>query len=680
VGGQEAVEAAEQCRRLGFGGEIWLVNPRRAGIEPGCYASVAELPEAPDAAFVAVRRETTIEVVRALAERGAGGAVCYAAGFAEIGGAGVERQAELVAAAGDMPLIGPNCYGFLNLLDRVALWPDTHGARPVDEGLAIVSQSGNLSLTLTFEARSVPLAYVVTAGNQAQLGIGELMEALLADPRVRAIALYIEGLRDVARFSRAAAAAAERGVPVLALKAGRSRKGAALALSHTSSLAGTDELYEALFARLGVVRVDSPAELLESAKLLMCGGPLEGEGFASVSCSGAEAALIADAAERLGLDFPPFSERQVERLRGELADFVTISNPFDYNTSIWGDREALTRCFGNVMAGGQALTLFTLDYPEPGFAACDTTVDAVIAAARASGGRAALASVLPECLPEDTRDRLWAAGVAPLQGFDEALAALAAAARYAAFRHERLAPGRAPLALAPLRAAIGDAFNLDEWTAKRRLAEHGVAVPEGRLVRAAEASAAAAELGFPVAVKAVAPSLVHKSELGAVALGLESGEAVAAAVAGMRERLASLETEHVLVERMVQGAVAELIVGIKRDPLFGLALVLGAGGVWVELLGDRRTLLLPTDRAAVEAALAGLASAPLLRGYRGRPAGDLAAVVDAALAVAEFASGNAARLLELDVNPLLVLERGAVAVDVFMRVGGDGKANEGGVQ
>ncbi len=680
-GGAALGDPIRSCESAGFEGEIWVVNPGRDEVAGRkCYRSIAELPEAPDASFIAVNREQTIAVVRELAVHGAGGAVAYAAGFAEIGDEGAALQEELVAAAGELALIGPNCYGLLNYFDGVALWADQHGGKPLERGVAIVSQSGNISLNLTMAGRSVPLGYVISVGNQAVLSIGDYLEALVEDPRISAIGLYMEGLSDVATFSRAAARALEKNIPIVALKVGTSDIGARVALSHTSSLAGSDQLYEALFARLGIIRVNSIAGLLETLKLLAVVGPLAGPRLCVFTCSGGESALIADLAEPAGLEFSPLSRGQADDLRRQMTVFTTIANPFDYNTAVWGDVAALERCFTTVMQSGFDVGVLIIDYPD--VEGCDpsgwdASVDGFIAAHKTTGCPAVVASTLPELLPQRTRERALANGLAPPQGLSETVAGLGAAADYARRRTALLADG-GPDALhlpGPAERA-GEPRLLDEWEAKRRLAAHGLRVPEGRRVSGAEAPAAAREIGFPVVLKAVGPDLAHKTEAVAIALGLDSEAAVAAAVTEISANLAARNggANGFLVERMVPGAVAELIVGVKRDPSLGLALVLGSGGVLVELLRDSATLLLPTDRRSVEQALVTLKGAPLLAGFRGRPKGDVEALVDAVMTVAEFAEAHRESLIELDVNPLLVLPEGqgrnggAVAVDALIRM------------
>jgi acetate---CoA ligase (ADP-forming) len=666
-GGRACSEVIRQCRSIGYSGEIWPVHPTRPSLEGlATFPDVAALPGAPDAAFVAVNREATLEVVAALAARGAGGAVCYASGFAEVGSEGAGLQARLSAAAGAMPYFGPNCHGFINYLDHVALWPEQQGGVARVRGVALIAQSGNIALNLTMQRRALPIAYLITLGNQAMLGVAETIEAVLADPRVSAIGMHIEGIGDPRAFWRATQSARARGVPLVALKTGRSALGAQLALSHTASLAGADAVAGAFLHRAGVARVNSFPALLETLKLLHVHGPLPGRDIASMSCSGGEAALIADAATGHDLRLRALTGDQAARVAATLPAFAVATNPLDYHNFTWGDPQALTATYGAMLAAGFDLTYLVLDFPrrdrcaEAGY---EVAAAALTAASREQRARAAIVSTLAETLPEEQAEALIAAGIAPLAGIDDALTATAAAADAGAARSiTPAAPAFWPLPAAGHRL-------LSEWQAKRALAGAGVRVPDGALAATPDEAVTIAErIGYPVVVKASGANLAHKSELGAVRLNLRGAAAVreaAAALAGLGDRI--------LVEAMVSGAVAELIVGIARDPTLGPYLVLGSGGVLVELVADRRILMLPADGAEIEAAIRGLKIGHLLAGHRGRAAGDLAAAVASVLAVQRYALATGERLLELDVNPLIVLNagHGAIAVDALVRLAGE---------
>ena len=672
-GGSAAAEVVRQCRALGFAGAIWPVHPRHELVEGlPCFRDVASLPEAPDAAFIAVPREGTVDIVAQLSARGCGGVICYASGFAEVGGAGVAAQRALVDAAGAMPLIGPNCYGMLNYLDGVALWPDQHGGERVGRGVAIVSQSGNIALNLTMQRRNLPLATMITVGNKAGAGIEAIVDALLNDRRISAIGLHIEGLDDVAAFSKVALRALEQGVPLVALKAGSSALGASTTVSHTGSLAGPDALYDALFRRLGIARVFDPTSLIETLKLLHVCGPLAGRRIISASCSGGEASLVADLAQPRRLDMPAIPAPARAALHAVLGDKVSLANPLDYHTYIWGDLAAQTACFSALLDCSFDMHLLVLDFPRADrcvSGAWQTTVDAFVAAHARNPVPCAVVASMPEGLPDGVARQLLERGITPMQGIAECLDAIGHAAAIGGVRARRLdvlpvagphcgSHADGPAKERPVRM-------LDEVASKQALAAFGLPIPRGEVASAMEVGVVAAKLEFPLVVKAVSDTLAHKTEAGAVRLNLKNAaqvEQAVAAMAGLSERF--------LVEQMATDVVAEIIVGVSRDPQFGLALTLGAGGVLVELLQDATTVLLPVSRDDVRRALESLHSWPLLCGYRGKPPGDVEALIDAVMAVADYAQAHAAQLRELDVNPVLILRRGhgVVAVDAMIRL------------
>ena len=686
VGGDDAAIAAQQCRAMGFNGPVWGVNPCRDTLagQP-CVARVEDLPEAPDAVFLAVPRGATVEIVDALRRRGAGGVVCFAAGFGELGDEGAALEESLVAAAGEMALVGPNCYGLLNYVRGVALWPFAFGGSRVERGVAVVTQSGMLGSDITMNQRSVPLAYVVSAGNQAMLGIEDYLEVLVDDPAVTAIGIHIEGLRDVPRFCDAATRALEAAVPIVVLKSGTSEIGRRLTVTHTGSLAGEDAVYQALFERLGIVRVDTPVQLLETLKMLSISGMPKGRRLAGFAASGGNVTLLADYAEPLALSFPAPSPAAAERTAALLPSVATISNPLDYTTPLWGREAELTELFRTALADGYDAALLVQDYPHPdldfGRDGYLSDTRAFIAATREAGVPAAVISALPENIDRISRELMIAGGVAPLQGIKEAMIAVAGAVAYGERRGELAALDRGQgLGLCRNGPMAGEVTNLSEWEGKQCLAGAGIPVPEGRLVTAEAAPGAAAELGFPVAVKMLSRSLAHKSDAGAVRLGLGSSKEVEDAVAAMARSVSECVPEalsdDILVERMVEQPVAELLVGIHRDGQFGQVMVLASGGTLVELVRDPQTLLLPTDRESVARAIAKLKLSKLLDGFRGRPAGDREAAIDAVLSLAEFAAAQRATMEELEVNPLLVMPHGVAAVDVVLRMGrGDEEAD-----
>ncbi len=303
-GGAFGANVVQQCLKMGFSGDIWPVHPKKDEVEGvKAYRTVADLPGAPDATFIGVNRNLTIEMVTALRERGAGAAICFASGFRETGHYDPEGEAlqkALIEAAGSMPILGPNCYGLINYADGALLWPDQHGGQrlaPGARGAAIITQSSNIACNLTMQKRGLPVAFLMTAGNQAQTGLSEMALGLIEDERVSCLGLHIEGFDSAAGFERLAARARELKKPIVAMKVGRSEQARAGAVSHTASLAGSDTASDAFLRRLGIARVHSIPSFLETLKLLHAGGPLIGYTLSSMSCSGGEASVMADTAE-----------------------------------------------------------------------------------------------------------------------------------------------------------------------------------------------------------------------------------------------------------------------------------------------------------------------------------------------------------------------------------------------
>jgi acetyl-CoA synthetase len=660
---------AAGSRAIGFDGPVWRVHPtRKSTADTPYYPSVADLPAVPDAAFLAVPNRDAPDVAAGLAARGAGGFVCFSAGFSETGTAdGSRLTLALESAAGSLPYFGPNCYGFVNFLDRVALWPDQVVGPVITRGVALICQSGTIALTLMFNDRSLPVAYLFTVGNQTRIAVEDLIERLSDDPRVTAFGLYLEGIKDPARFAAAAAKARAAGKPIAIVKSGRTDSAARTAHSHTGALAGADAVFEAFCRQAGLARCDTLGSLCETLKLLHVGGPLTGRRVLVMGASGGDMAMTADVARHLELDFAPLAEEPAAALRELLGDRVTIANPFDIHTYLWFEPAALGRVFATVMHAGYDAVGFMLDCPPDGrsdTSAFDAVIGVFIAAAADAPARAALISSLPETTGARVRDQCLRGGVVPLQGQREALEALAlGAAVGTAWRSEPNPELRAPAD--PVRLRAGRVRNLAEDEAKSALAAFGLVTARGRTGPARDAVAAAAAIGFPVVVKAVGAHLEHKTEVGGVVLNVRNAAEAAAAAARLESLSATL-----LVEPMIDDGVAEILTGVTVDPQFGQVLVVGAGGILTELLADSVSLLPPWNPARVAGAVERLRAARLLAGWRGKPPGDLTALVAAVLAVGRYAAAHRDSLVEIDVNPIIVRAdgKGAVAVDALIRI------------
>ena len=665
IGGAWADAAYAASGAIGYGGELWRVHPSRPSSGAQRYfRSVDELPDAPDASFIAAPSREVPAIAAALARRGAGGFVCFAAGFSELATAeGARLTQALQDAAGAVPFLGPNCYGFLNFFDAAALWPDQVVGRRRDRGVALICQSGTIALNLLFNDRSLPIGYVLTIGNQTRLAAEDLIEYLCADERVSAFGLYLEGVRDAERFARAAARARAAGKPIALIKAGRTAAAARTVRTHTGALAGADAAFEAFCAQAGIARCESLATLCETLKIFHAGGPLRGRRLLTMGASGGDMAMTADAARHTSLDFAPIPAAVAAELSTLLSERVHVSNPFDFHTHVWFDYPRQRAMFSLAQRAGYDAVAFLIDCP-PAHSADDSTyvkvIDEFAAALPGAASRGVLISSLPESLSAATREKCLASGIVPLQGQREALEALDLAGAVG----ECWAHG-GTVRLARPRIRSGAVRSLAEHEGKRALAQFGVAVPRAQLVAAHQAAEAAVRLGFPVVIKAAGAALEHKSDVGGVVLNVRSAAEASAAA----QRLSAL-SDTLLVEEMIHDGVAEMLVGISVDPQFGQLLVLGAGGVLTELLRDSATLLPPFTADAIEAAVGRLRIARLLGGYRGRPPADVAALVQTALAVTRYACANLETLVELDLNPVIVRARGAgaVAVDALIRL------------
>lgn len=649
-GGVWCRSVVDQAQRFGYAGSIEVVHPHADQVgNIRAKARLADLEQVPDAVFLGINRTATVPAVAELSKMGAGGVVCFASGFAEAlaeDGESGQMQEELVAAAGSMPVLGPNCYGFINALDGALLWPDQHGCSPVTRGVAILTQSSNIAINFTMQQRGLPIAYMVTCGNMAQTSQAQIAQSLLDDQRVTAIGLHVEGFGDPLEWHALAVAAQTRGVPMVVLKTGASEQASQAAVSHTASLAGSDAGASALLAYLGVPRVKGVPEFLETLMLLHCTGGLSNSAVSSISCSGGEASLSADVAMEFDVTLPALSAQQRAGLSDALGPMVALANPLDYHTYIWGDVAKMAAAWAPMAAEHIGVVLVIVDYPWTDAAAWECATEAVVALQRKSPVPVALVATMQELLPPELAATLREAGVVPLHGLREAFAAIEAAS------HLGKARPVAPLATGPLPHGQ----MMSEARAKRLLVEFGMTVPEGVFGHLEHIKTAARALSEPLVLKA--QGLAHKSETGGVRLNLTLADLVQAA--------AEMTAEEFLVEEMVSGAIAELLIGIVRDEAHGFVLTLGAGGTLTELLQDRVSLLLPVTRADVLQGLQTLRCWPVLEGYRGAPGADLEAIADAVLALQDFAMAHSETLCEVEINPLICKTDRVVAADALI--------------
>ena len=674
VGGKAVEDCINATRKSGFAGEIWVVHPKYeelAGIP--CAPSLADLPEPPDAALIAVSRERTIEVVAELSEMGVGGAVSIVGEFSEAGEEGAVLQARLAEAAGDLALVGPNCLGVMNMFDGMAVWGGDNVFSPVTgDGVALISQSGYVAYSVTNVEQALPLGYAISMGNQAVLNVADYIDAMLDDPRVRAIGLYLEGIVDIAAFSAAAMRAVKQGVPLVALKAGGTQESAELAQSHSGTLAVDNEIWSALFRRFAIVEAGSPKALIETLKLLGSPKPPKGNRIVAAANSGGYAAMIGEKGRDVGLEFPAPTEAQRNALIKTVPQLVSLMNPLDWNLpwAAMSTPDASHNGMGILMDDRCDLLVYFVDWPrEPKVAdVWWPTLEGLIQLNNRMECPVVIASVLPDGLPADLRLRLVDAGIVTLQGLDDTLSAFSAAACYPKLRAQILADVDSRVLPVPAAQAAG-VTTLNEAIGKALLADHGVTVPACVTGTAEEVTIAADRLGYPLAVKLLNADLAHKNIAGAVHLDIKDAAGLRHAITTIQASVtrynAHLDTTHFLIEAMVADPRAEFIVGVNHKPGVGHALIIGRGGTDVEELKDFTTLLLPTSTAQIEEALHRLHITRRLQLQET----DIAALTQTIHNIALFADDLRNKLVELDVNPILLdASCNVTAVDAYLRI------------
>ncbi|MEN3540576.1 acetate--CoA ligase family protein [Microbispora sp. ZYX-F-249] len=680
-----SISTLTNLRTHGFRGPVHLVNPR-GGVVHGEQAcrSLADIPGQVDLAYVMVPTTAVLPVLREGAKLGIRHYVILTAGFGETGPEGAALEAEIIGFAreNDLTVLGPNGNGFINAAGDVTPYGLPIPSPLLRGPVGVVLQSGALaSSVLGFaQARNVGISLLTSMGNESLVTVTDVIDYLVDDPATKAIALFLESVRDPAAFSRAARRALLAGKPIVALKIGRSRLASRTAQAHTGALVGDDNVIDAAFRQLGVVRVRSLEDLIITAGLLAEVGPLPGPRIGVVTPSGGASEIIADRAEDEGLELPAFAPETVARLREIVPSFGTVQNPLDVTGYVLIDRTLLGRALEAVTAdpGVDAVMLLS-DLPRvappdpaPVYAMFSASAKRIAEAPRPV---VVVGNVLTD-VTEFGRDVQREAGFPYVAGgIEHGMHAIGAAVRWGrAYRAAVAADGAAQtraVARAVASAAAGEP-GTGVWAEHRAaalLASAGIPVVPGELVYDEESAVAAAVgFGYPVVLKVAADGLGHKSDVGGVRLGLAGARAVGRAyreVVAAAAAVPGAGRVGALVQPQRGGGV-ELLVGVVRDPAWGLTLAVGLGGIWVEALRDTALRVLPVDAAEVRRALDELRGAALLRGARGAEPADLDAVAEVVARVAAFAGSLGDDLESLEINPLLVRGSRVEALDALI--------------
>lgn len=675
-------------RERGYAGRVYAVNPRYDEIagEP-CYPSLADVPGEVDLAILSVPAQAILDVVEQCAEKGVKAIVIFSAGFSEIGPEGQALQARLteLARRHGIRVLGPNCLGIMNLTNSVmASFAFILDVEPISPStLGFVTQSGAFGAMMYADATEAGVGFssFTSVGNEAETEFADFVAYLLDDPNTEVIGGYLEGAKDAAKLRAVADAALRRGKPILILKVGRTGAGARAASSHTGSLAGDDQVYDAFFRQLGIVRIEALSELTAFAILHRSGRDFRGQRVGILSGSGGHGVMLADRCESLGLEVPEITGETREKLEGYLPSFGSARNPVDLTAQAGTDPTMVWKCL-RAMVEDPNIDVVIMQahfHDEHGPRAAQELIEIYEATSKRIVVTASTRKL--SRFAKESLKLIRAAGIPLLPDAMQAAQAIAHLSWYQrtasrvreADAAERARPAIAPAALGRVAERLHRAESLTEFDCKQILAECGIPVTREALADSAErAVEIARELGYPVALKVQSGQILHKTEAGGIALGLTSDTEVRSAYDQVRANAARYaphaELQGVLVQEMLEGGV-EVIIGTTRDPLFGPVVMFGLGGIFVEALRDVSFRVAPLTRLDAEAMIDEIRGRRVLEGLRGQPPVDRDALVDAILKVSDLASACREEIEELDINPLVVFPQGARAVDALITRG-----------
>ena len=677
-----SVATYENLKRFEFPGPIYMVNPNREIVHGHrAFKSVSELPQPADLVFVMVTTQRVLGVVQEAAAMGSKNFVILTAGFSEVGQEGIRLEQELLtfANAHQLVLLGPNGNGFINITDHIT----PYGLRivpPLTPGpVGVVLQSGALaSAVMTFaQAHAIGLSLLVSMGNEAMLSVTDIVDYLLDDEATKVVALFLESIRQPQELRRLAAKARARHKPIVVLKIGRSEISARTAFAHTGALVGNDEINDAVFGQLGIIRVHSLEDLLITAGLAGYCGALPGRRLGVVTPSGGACDILSDLAQQENIVLPDFAPETIQALEAILPPFSTAHNPLDVTGYVVIDGTLQMRALDIVGRDPNLDFILYLTSIEA-VRELDTAAQDLIFEQYKVLANTIRAASLPVVLVSNTALDLTPAaqtvvertGLHFVAGMAHGIRALGRLLWWSAQQRASSSQVEAETVPPPQVTAEPHRGNWSEARARTLLQTADIPVVPGLLAKSEdEAVEAAQSLGFPVVLKIQSADILHKSDVGGVALNLDTGEAVSQSYQKMLKQVQTAQLqatiEGVLVSPMRKGGT-ELLVGIVRDAVWGLVLTVGLGGIWTEALKDTSVRVLPVTQAEIETMLGELRGAVLLKGGRGQTAVDLQTLSGVIHRLSLLALELGSQLNALEVNPLLVSAAGIEVLDVLV--------------
>ena len=659
IGGYWADFVYDENIKIGFKGKIWHINPKRnTSKKKKYYKSLADLPSIPDCVYIAVSNDLTIKLMKDIADMGAGGAVCLASRFSELNTLeGKEKTKKLLANSGKTPFLGPNCYGFINYFDRVSVWSDQVAGNQTNKGVAIICQSGTIGNTISFNHRSLPIGYIISLGNQAKIGIEDTIEYALKDKRVTAIGIYAEGFTSINKLIRVLKISKEKKIPIAIVKVGRSKIASKTILTHTGSLSGKENIYDALFKRMGVARCETLSELTELLKYFHTHGVISNDQISIMGPSGGDMAMLGDAAETLNLKFGKIKPQIKNDLKKVNHPGVIVSNPFDMQTYNWNDPDNIEKTFKIFFKNNFSSISLMLDFPN--MEKCDTHEwDAIVnkfikVAKKYKNG--SLISSLSDTMPKHIRDKCINNGISPLQGMKEALFTIKKAIEIGSIWKNESAVKNYKV-----KRQNKNIKTYSEFESKKILKKIGIRIPKGIISDKIKLKKDSAKIGYPLVAKIHSNMIFHKSELNGVKTNIKN----------FNELISKTKTfkNQILLEKMVKDSLIEILIGIKIDDEFGPVIVIGAGGIYTELIRETKTLLLPLTKNDIQNELKNMKIGKILFGYRNQDRADIDSLIKTILSLSKFAEKNINKLHEIEINPLIVCKKnkGVFAVDALI--------------